>query len=88
MCRDASGGDREQRGRTCIQSGRPRVRAKLYMAAFNERKNDPVIKAFYAWLVARGKTFKQAMTACMRKRWVLMNMLVGRGEQCDPSHAT
>ena len=76
------------RGRACIRGGRPRVRAKLYMAAFNARKYNPVIRSFYARLVARGKTFKQAMTACMRKLLVLMNTLVARGELWDPSHAT
>ena len=76
------------RGRACIRGGRPRVRAKLYMAAFNARKYNPVIGAFYARLVSRGKTFKQAMTACMRKLLVLMNTLVARGQLWDPSHAT
>ena len=76
------------RVRACIWGGRPRVRAKLYMAAFNARKYNPVIKAFCARLVGRGKPFKQAMTACMRKLLVLMNTLVARGQVWDPSHAT
>ena len=76
------------RGKACIRGGRPRVRAKLYMSAFNARRYNPVIGAFYARLVARGKTFKQAMTACMRKLLVLMNTLVARGQVWDPSHAT
>ena len=76
------------RGRACIRGGRPRVRAKLYMAAFNARRYNPVIGAFYARLVARGKSFKQAMTACMRKLLVLMNTLVARGQLWDPSRAT
>jgi transposase len=76
------------RGRAWIRGGRPRVRAKLYMAAFNARKYNPVIRAFYARLVDRGKTFKQAMTACMRKLLVLMNTLVARSQLWDPSHAT
>jgi transposase len=76
------------RGRACIRGGRPRVRAKLYMAAFNARKYNPVIGAFYARLVSRGKMFKQAMTACMRKLLVLMNTLVARGQLWDPCHAT
>jgi transposase len=67
------------RGRACIRGGRPRVRAKLSMAAFNARKYNPVIGAVYVRLVVRGKTFKQAMTACMRKLLVLMNTLVSRG---------
>jgi transposase len=76
------------RGRACIRGGRPRVRAKLYMAAFNARKYNPVIGGFYDRLVARGKSFKQAMTACMSKLLVLMNTLVARGKLWDPSHAT
>ena len=76
------------RGRACIRGGRPRVRARLSMAAFNAREYNPVIGAFYARLVARGKTFKQAMTACMRKLLVLMNTLVARGQAWHPSHAT
>jgi transposase len=58
------------------------------MAAFNARKYNPVIGAFYARLVARGKTFEQTMTACMRKLLVLMNTLVARGQAWHPSHAT
>jgi transposase len=76
------------RGRACIRGGRPHVRAKLYMSAFNARRYNPVIGEFYRRLVARGKTFKQAMTACMRKLLVLMNTLVARGQRWDPSHAT
>ncbi len=64
------------------------MRAKLYMAAFNARKYNPVIGAFYARLVARGKTFKQAMTACMRKLLVVMNTLVALGQVWDPARAT
>src|SRR5262249_28238259 len=70
----------EDPGRACLRGGRPPVCAKLYMAAFYARKYSPVIGAFYARLVARGKPFKQAMTACMRKLLVLMNTLVARGE--------
>jgi transposase len=67
------------RGRACIRGDRPRVRAKLDMAAFNARKCDPVIREFYARPVVRGKAFKQAMTVCMRKLLVLMYTLVARG---------
>ena len=76
------------RGRACIRGDQPRGRAKLSMAAFNARKYIPVIGAFFARLVARGKTFKQAMTACMRKLLVPMNTPVARGQAWHPSHAT
>jgi hypothetical protein len=49
---------------------------------------DPAIGGFYARLVARGKTFKQAMTACMRTPLVLMNTLVARGQVRDPSYGS
>ena len=45
------------RGRACIRGGRPRGRAKLSIAAFNARKYNPVIGAFYARLVARGQAW-------------------------------
>jgi transposase len=76
------------RGKAFIRGGRPRVRAKLYMSAFNARRYNPVIGGFYARLVAKGKTFKQALTACMRKLLVLMNTLVARGQVWSPSYAT
>lgn len=50
----------KHRGRACIRGGRPRVRAKLYMAAFNAREDNPVIKAFHARLVARGQVWDPA----------------------------
>jgi transposase len=64
------------------------VSAKLCMSALNTRRYNPVIGGFYARLVTRGKTFKQAMTAYMRKQLVLMNTLVARGEVWDPSRAS
>lgn len=76
------------KGFAYIRGGRPRVRSKLYMAAFNARRYNPVIGAFYARLSDGGKSFKQAMTACMRKLVVLMNTLVARGQVWDPARAT
>jgi transposase len=58
------------------------------MSAFNARKYNPVIGEFYRRLVSRGKTFKQAMTACMRELLVLMSTLVARGRVWDPTFAT
>jgi transposase len=58
------------------------------MAAFSARKYNPVIGGFYRGLVARGKSFKQAMTACMRKLRMLMNTLVAWSQFWDPGRAT
>jgi len=82
---DESGKDR---GRAFLRGGRPRVRAKLSMSAFNARRYNPVIGGFYARLVARGKTFKQATTACIRTPLVWMNTLVARGQVWDPSYGS
>ena len=39
-------------------------------------------------LPGRGKSFKQAMTACMTKLVVLMDTLVARKQVWDPTRAT
>jgi transposase len=57
-------------------------------SAFNARKYNPVIGEFYRHPVSRGKPYKQAMTACVRKLLVLMNTLVARGQLWDPFNAT
>jgi transposase len=75
-------------GAAYIRGGRPRVRLELYMSAFNARRYNPVIGGFYSRLIGGGKTFKQAMTACMRKLLVLMNTLVARGQVWNPSRAS
>lgn len=76
------------RGRASIRGDRPRVRAKLYMAALDARKYNPVIPSFYDRLVTRGKTLTQAITACLRKLLVLMNTRVARSKIRRPSVAT
>lgn len=47
--------------------GDPRLRAKLYLPALTALKWNPELKAFYATLIKRGKSPKQAVTAVMRK---------------------
>ena len=49
------------------------------MSAFNARKYNPVMGELYRRRVSRGKSFKQAMTACMRELLVLMNTLLAEG---------
>jgi len=55
------------------------------MSAFNARKSNPFIGEFYRRLVSRGKTFKQAMTACMRELLVLMKHAGGSGPGLGPN---
>lgn len=70
-------------GKARIKGGRKEVRDKLYMAAIVAKTHNPVIKEFFERLIARGKSFKQAITACMRKLLIIANTLVAKGEKWD-----
>lgn len=59
-----------------IFGGRARVRCMLYMATFTAMRFNPVIKQFYQRLVAKGKPYKVALTACMRKLLSIINLMV------------
>ena len=63
-------------GQRRIWGGRREVRNVLYMAALSAIRWNPVIRAFFEQLDARGKRFKVAITACMRKMLVILNTLV------------
>jgi transposase len=69
----------QQRGSRHIFGGRAHVRRVLYMAAFNARRCNPVIKEFYERLRARQKPFKVAITACMRRLLSIINAMVRDG---------
>jgi transposase len=49
------------------------------MAALSGIRYNPVLKAFYDRLVAKGKLFKVAITACMRKLLTILNAIVRDG---------
>jgi transposase len=59
-----------------IRGGRAEVRAVLYMATLTATRCNPVIKAFYQRLQARGKAQKVALTAAMRKLLIILNAMV------------
>ncbi len=63
-------------GRRCIWGGRANVRAALYMAAVSAMRHNPVIRAFYNRLIEKGKVFKVAITACMRKLLTILNTMI------------
>ena len=66
----------KKRGKRRIFGGRQSVRRVLYMAALSATKHNPVIKKFYERLMKKGKPFKVAITACMRKMITIMNVMV------------
>lgn len=64
------------KGQRCIRGGRHDVRVTLYMLAHNAVLWCPRFKRFFDQLIARGKRYKVAMTACMRKLLVTLNQMV------------
>lgn len=73
------------RGRRCISGGRPVVRTALYMATLAAVRSNPAFRAHYKQLVARGKIFKVAIVACMRKLLILLNNLLKTKKMWAPS---
>ena len=72
-------------GERVIWGGRAQVRRLLYMAAVCAMRCNPVIKAFYLRLLARGKPAKVALTACMRKLLIIMNAMLKHHSPWCPS---
>jgi transposase len=66
----------KKKGKRCIQGGRESVRGVLYMAAVAAMRCNPVIKSFGQRLLAAGKPWKLAITACMRKLLILLNTMI------------
>ncbi len=64
------------RGRRIIWGGRAQVRAALWMGTLVAVQHNPVIRAFYARLLAAGKPKKVALTACMHKLVIILNALL------------
>ena len=59
-----------------IYGGRAEVRVVLYMATLTATRVNPVIKAFYQQLRARGKAQQVALTATMRTLLISLNAMV------------
>jgi transposase len=64
------------KGYRAIRGGRAGVRNILYNAARVGIRFNPVLKAFFERLSARGKPYKVAMTAVMRKLLTILNVMV------------
>lgn len=69
MNRDSGQGQGKRR----IRGGRAPVRMALYMATLSAVRWDPLMKAHYQHLRARGKLGKVALVACMRKLLGIVN---------------
>ena len=76
------------RGRRTIWGGRAPVRAVLYMGALVATRHNPVIRAFYQRLLARGKAKKVALVACMRKLLTILNAMLKHQTPWLPGEAS
>jgi transposase len=75
----------EHRGERHIKGGRREIRDLLYMATLAAAtRHNPVIKAYYQRLRAKGKNAKVALVACMRKLIVILNTMLARGQTWNP----
>src|SRR5260221_738925 len=75
-----------RRGERHIKGGRRRVRNLFYMACLGAAaRHNPMLKAFYQRLLAKGKEKKVALVACMRKLIVILNIMIARRQKWDPS---
>jgi transposase len=72
-------------GERHIKGGRRWVRNAIYMPCVGAATlNNPVLKAYYDRLIAKGKKPKVALVACMRKLIVILNTMIARRQKWDP----
>lgn len=64
------------RGKRFCWGGRAEVRSVLYMAALVGIRHNPILRALYARLRAKGKAAKVALVACMRKLLTILNAMM------------
>jgi transposase len=70
-------------GKRSIQAGRANVRKVLYMAALSAIRFNKGIRIFYQRLINKGKPFKVAITAVMRKLIIIANSVATRGTKWE-----
>ena len=79
----------QRRGDRHIKGGRRKVRNLFYMACLGAAtQHNPVLKAFYDRLIAKGKEPKVALTACMRKLICILNTMIARRQKWDATRYT
>jgi transposase len=65
-----------RKGKRSIEGGRAKIRKCLFMAAKSAARFNPVIKNYVEGLTARGKPYKCAMVAAMRKLLIHLHILI------------
>ncbi|MCC5833798.1 MAG: IS110 family transposase [Opitutales bacterium] len=72
----------KRKGKRQIQAGRAKVRRALYMAAQTAAQHNPVIRTYVEGLKARGKPYKCAIVAAMRKLLIHIQSELKKHEFC------
>lgn len=76
----------KRRGERHVKAGRRWVRNAIYMPCVGAATlNNPVLKAYYRRLIAKGKEPKVAIIACMRKLIIILNTMLARRQKWDPA---
>lgn len=75
------------RGKRAIAGGRANVRTILYMAVVSGQRWNPLIRAVFERLRAKGKPAKVALTACIRKLLTVMNAMMRAQKPWDQALA-
>lgn len=70
-----------KKGKRSIWGGRASLRAALYMATLSAIRWNPVLRAHFKQLKARGKLFKVAMVACMRRLLTILDAMVRKNQR-------
>jgi transposase len=63
------------RGRRMICGGRSTIRKALFLPALSASRCNPVIRDLYQRLIAKGKSKKVALVACMHKMIIILNSM-------------
>jgi len=74
----------KRKGYRSIRGGRANVRRNLYMATLVATQYNTKISAHYRHLLQNGKKKKVALTACMRKLLVILNVMVKYNQTWNP----
>ncbi|VAW02796.1 hypothetical protein MNBD_ALPHA06-310 [hydrothermal vent metagenome] len=73
-------------GKSRIKGGRKAVRNVFYMAALSSVRMQGGFQEFHQRLIAKGKPYKVAITAVMRKMIILINTLLKQNRKYQPKH--
>jgi transposase len=76
----------QRKGHKVIWGGRKTVRSNLYMPMLSAVRFNPLIKAFYERLIAKGKHPKVALIASMRKLLTILNSMLKNNMEWNPNH--